>query len=276
LVLHLAGDAFRTAQVKEKSDFLKVERVDYHASAVSFTYRQSADVEQWAMISSVYLGNIEITTGNMLSSLCVLLSSTNPYKEDVITAVNPVGQTLKIEPHKVIEVVVFGGAGDQWDCVVEGRDLQVEGIGHREVTLDFVFHQRDFNHVFCAYPRQDFKNLDIREYHYWFRLSKQSVEEIQKLYDGVYSGGQVVFFNHLEETNRLDLAVNVRKKNRGKNYNALYCSTQQQPTNYLPRPIPNRNSINRRTGPFISEVQLQEIKDCTLESNCRVLYLDCY
>ena len=224
-----------------------------------YHYKQLADLSHWIEFSTVYLGQINFTSNYLETWLCVFLQANNQVKSNIIAVVNPQGQNLKIEPHEIIEVIVYTSDPDpEWQYVI-CSDFLLEEIGKEVLSLETVLKPND---LYGTCPRYDLSKTDIKEHHYWFRYNKYSISRIAELTQGTYPSGFVVFYNKGVEHSRINLLLSVKEKNKSK--------LHHRPCLLLPlnHDLCSLHKHRMRRTSLISDVYLQEIQDCTIESGC--------
>lgn len=230
-------------QIFLTSRFLRLSREEQDKKGNRvYHFVQQYDLSEWAAVSSAYLGEVAILRKNSISSVCVMLEGQNAHNRDMITVVNPIGSEIKIEPHQVLEVVVFdcdGDFGDKWEYEIHTGDdehkVQYQYIG-KEVVYPSVqyktyVNEDDLEDMTLVMPRST-KDTPIREHHFYFRCSYDSLVTLKNGSNGSMDGGKLCFHPKAkveDETTTtpqfkfvLSLCMNVRDRNRGKMFNALF------------------------------------------------------
>lgn len=221
-------------EVKVNSPYLFLDEVDANGKGqVVYIIRQTCDLSNWADVSEIFLGEISVE----------LVGNTHPKKQDclydgaclgvyhlpakqdsqVLTVINPQDHTIKLEPHRTLEVVCFcrawAGAGskgnEEWMARVEYLGgPEVEGI-YVEQIKEFECKTRSLNPQFSL-KAEDFtviprycpsvnsllheneqsrfshnENPD-RQHHFWLAFTKKSIQKISSLKTGKYVLARVV------------------------------------------------------------------------------------
>lgn len=238
LVVVCTGGGYEGVQVHERADFLKLERAEALREGSAYFFRQQSDLLRWVANANVLLGEIGVRSNFLSSSLCVLLDSGGP--PGVVTAINPTGQSLKLETQHLLEVVICA-TSQGWSPLVSPGEFAVQqvvrGGGTNVGGLDDGWFL----------------------YRFWFRYGLEATAKARLLPRGVYPSGRIDFFGAGGAHHQLRLMLSVKRR---------------QTTKPAERPIHNRVP-GRSCGPFVAGVTLREIKDCTLDSGCRVVYQNC-
>lgn len=224
------------------SEFFYLHTVYECEKYYTYTFVQKFDLDEWNKVSTNFLGNVEINCGKSQrwTSLCVLLDSTNELKRDVVCVYNPMGASLKVEPHHIVQVVVADrfGIGD-WDCKIvpstSNPNIVYEQIGYEAVdnsSKNFDFTNDDVDDIFFIFSRSVDERIQ-REHHFWFRCNSETIEHIGSLSSGEYAAGQILFEGesnkYLKVLNHtLFLEMNIRSKNRHKHYRPRLISTLEE------------------------------------------------
>ena len=228
---------FEAVDVDWTSKFfvMKEESHDLDTGSRTLIFEQRLDLTMWSKVSNVYLGEVIILGRTTTCSVCVQLDSTNPCKSFVTTAVNPIGAEIKIEPHHVMEVVLFDrhlGEGDQWDVhIAAGGGLSYECLGYeclRPSAMKMsMWAMRSSDEVYFTGPRQTDELPLCSQHHFWFRCDGSTISHLHDLPSGVASGGNLVFSGRSkmgEATNvlyQVNVKLNLRHSNRDRLYQSL-------------------------------------------------------
>jgi len=199
------------------------------ADGIILRFKQNKIEPAWREISTLYLGDLTCNTNAEQDNsikVCAFLESSNPAKSNIITVINPVDTSIKIEPNNILEVVVYVpgfGAGSRWGYSFDYPDekFQFYEMGARDVILqstylsDFV----DVNNPYHMTPRATrWHHPECHEYHYWFRLDKSVLPTLRNLRNDVYYAGDIVLRGYKEDESesksifRLKVYVNHRNK----------------------------------------------------------------
>ena len=244
------SDCKDDCQVFLTSEYLRLDSAEDNSNKQKKIYRfvQTYDLEEWANISSAYLGEITIlkkdpeTKREFISSVNVMLHGQECHNTNVVTVVNPIGSTIKVEPHQVIELVVFDCLDDDpylsWEHEIHSGDdcgaIEYELIG-REVVYPCVdyrtyLHEDDEKDVVIVMPRMT-KEVPSREYHYYFRCTYESLNWIKdSKTTGELDAGRLTFYPNKERNEGdtpafkyvANLKLNVRQRNRDKIFSTLF------------------------------------------------------
>ena len=239
-------DEYQTCHVTENSDCLALDRVEHLRNGVAYYYRQRGDYSHWTETSNVLLGEISVTAGFIFSSLCIVLQST---QGDIITAISPRKQSIKVEPQQSFHIVVPQDDYQDWDWTAHHRSgWMIECVSNYTMLSDKAIYRNG------------------HEYHCLFRYERTSVENMKTLVTGVYPGGTLSVYKGGQEY-ELHLLLNIRGVNQPRRALHLHCRPR------IPR-NPYVTPINKykMPGPYISSVRLREKENCTMESDCRVQY----
>lgn len=104
----VAGDDW---EVRAYSDYFYLDAVSTGPGKREYRFVQYYNMKPWTDVSSVYLGDIEITLNSKTAScksfsLCVIARSTGKKQSRIVTAVNPVVNRVKLDMDEILEVVV--------------------------------------------------------------------------------------------------------------------------------------------------------------------------
>lgn len=216
------------------SDFLIIERCEHTEKTGDKVFRISPkyDLTAWVQFGQVLLGNICIRlinnkcndTENFSSNICVIQNS----QSDVLTVVNPVGNTVKMKPHQILEVVCFepewnnwvpgmieaAGFNDTWESSFSSiSKSSVSGLQIKEIKYKVVGDRTGVNiepEPFAAknrfgltvnpYLSPAIQNVvkaareqkPLREHHWWYVCTENTHKKICNLSDDVYDLSYVV------------------------------------------------------------------------------------
>jgi hypothetical protein len=194
------------------SSFLIIERIeyDYEQNVVLVFINQKYDFPLQSRISNLFLGNVIVYNDIEQSvNCCVFLECANRKKYSVLTVVNPQNSLVRIDPHQLVEVVLFTDPFVHWEESYNDKFLEL--IRHETVLNDSesIYPQDD---VFCPEPRnvELSTNLSLREcfnevyeekrkcdksieHHYWFRIRKEYLEKASDYPNGCYGLGRLKF-----------------------------------------------------------------------------------
>ena len=242
-------DEYASCHIVERTDFLILDRVEHLRNGAAHIYRQKEDYTDWSAWSAVLLGEIGLDVGFQFSSLCVLLACTT-NRGNLLTAISPCGQALKIEPQQTVQVVLPDD-DQEWDWTAhQSQGWVIESAG------------------ITGYPAEKAQYHKSAERYYYFRYDRPSIENMQSLPHGIYPGGTLVFFKGSLECD-LRLVVNIRARHKERAFSApRFNNPYITPINKLRRSKP-------ASGPFTSTVRITEKENSTIESDCRVQYTNC-
>lgn len=234
-------------QVFLTSEYLRLSReeTDKKGNHV-YHFVQQYDLTEWANISSAYLGEVAVLRKDRIASVCIMLEGQDAHNKNMVTVINPIGSEIKIEPHQVLEVVVFdceGQAEDTWDYEIhigdDDQKIQYEYIG-KEVVYPTVqyrtyVNEDDLGDMTLVMPRAT-KDMPMREYHFYFRCSYDTLQKLKAGTNGAYDGGKLCFTPRSKIAEQqsgptqfkfvLNLSMNVRDRNRNKMFDTLFFPKQ--------------------------------------------------
>jgi hypothetical protein len=227
--------------------FLVLTNVLVEDTRVVFSICQKHDMTEWSKISTIFVGNVVVCGKKDKVRLCVTCISTNEMKSNVLTVVNPDDQLVKMEPHQLLQIVVFDEQG-RWN--IDGL-LGITCVRSETVVNDF---PKIYDHeiLFCQEPRsvklpinpfllshppEYFQNEIIggglvTEYHFWCCLSIAEIRKLNNACNGSYPLGTVELKVEYEDhcgIKRMDLMLGVRgskKQNSFDYYRAIHALSQ--------------------------------------------------
>lgn len=223
------------ADFNVNSSYVDVEdQVDLPTGHKLIRFSQKFDLSDWSDVSNFFLGQIDLVGTNQ-SSLCALLASTNPTKQNVVTICNPKSIDLKFEPNQIIEVVVFDtnlGVDARWDCQIKPstEGLQLELIGHDTFRPYMPIVTTSPDEIYCSCSRV-LDNYFCIQHHFWFRCDSTSIEMLSRHKEGLYLAGKIIFNGHSytkQASSQCDLTLRVNFKNKEDIYGALLCPKKDQ------------------------------------------------
>lgn len=209
---------------------LRDETHDAATGTRTLFFEQNLDLTLWSKVSNVFLGEIVVLGRTTTCSVCVVLDSTNPCKDFITTAVNPLGAELKIEPHQVLEVVLYDsylGPNDSWDVdILPGDDnLQYELLGHEVLRPHQLrmtsWAMRSADEVYFTGPRQ-VEAVRCSQHHFWFRCDAPTISLLATLPSGVASGGNLVFSGESQNGDQTNVSYNLNIRLNLKRRDKLY------------------------------------------------------
>jgi len=163
--------------------------------------------------STVYLGEIVVKTEEKkigdevhpacTMRMCVFLKADLASKEDVITVVNPIDAAVKLDPHNILEVVVYDphfGACDSWDigylCDKSQLDINFHLLGKRTLPLSTAYLEdyKDKSDIYFLQPRNSvFHHPTCREHHFWIRFDSRILKIVKSQQNDIYYVGDIRF-----------------------------------------------------------------------------------
>lgn len=187
------------------SDWLELEEEIFDSRGKSFIFKQKYDFSKWSKISKLFLGKMwfsGLVQNN--PTVYVYLESVNPYKQDVVTLINPDDLVIKVYPQQILEVVYNSmdcGENLKWNFNHFHSSNFVEIVNQTcidSAAYDEYYKKQDINDGFYIEPRviEDSK-VWHKQYHWWFRIKKNLV-----LYLSQYSENCspiMVYFDGLED-----------------------------------------------------------------------------
>lgn len=192
---------FEDVNVGLNSSHLSLDRVHRIPTGRIYTFSQVGDFENWSRVSTNFLGEIQFTSlANKSSSrVCVYLQATNSCKADIVTVINPLGHTVKIHPHQILEVVLHSpiwGMQLYWEAEFSD-DPRFEMIAHAYVQ-PYAYNPgssvRKIDDAFFMYPRSlSTSDRPFYEFHFWMRCNPKVANHIRCLPTGAYPDGKMTF-----------------------------------------------------------------------------------
>lgn len=249
---HVSPDA--TYEVKIKgSEFLFLERVEQNEKGQDVYYfQQKYDLSDWVQISEVFLGEIVIDlVGNTheTKDQCQFVESTigvyhklyDTYS-DFLVAVNPDATTIKLEPNRTLEVVLFEPTWEEtefsnetWKVSIEDYEVESKGVFLKEIkhssfnvrlkennpNVDKVDgypillrHKPAINCVLPPVWKEQWaseavnKKIPGKQTHFWFAFTDKSIKEMS----GMKNGNYVVCRITLTGQNKTNSSMEVVKR----------------------------------------------------------------
>lgn len=224
-------------EVTLSSDYLFIERVEEdNKGQTVYHIGQKYDLSKWAGVSECYLGEIYVDIiGNDHKeahklkydggTICVFHVPESKNDDAVLTTVNPNEQTIKLEGHRVLEVVLFErdwsnpSCREKWtptidDIDVDGQDIQVkilhqatfetkdlgnDKIKHGEFSLigrhtpDTVNSQLPDKEKAYFEGELSRQEVPARQHHFWLAFTEESRKRIAHLKSGDYACAKIKF-----------------------------------------------------------------------------------
>lgn len=196
-----------------------------------FTQKRDVAIDEWARLTPFYLGEVIVDNGSSYSSLHVITEDPNTHKNDIVAVVNPKGNGLKVEPHQIIEVILYrirdNYNENEWEYQFEPAKDGI-GLNYECIRDDVLYPSVNYNtsaeldeSVCVVYPRAP--NTVHNEFHFWFRLDYESLASIKDIAGGTYSVGTLKFQQKLKsQVLHLNLYVHIREKMRALALKSLF------------------------------------------------------
>lgn len=227
---HVSNDAKYEVKIKG-SEFLFLEKIEQNDKGQTVYYiQQKYDLSDWVQISEVFLGEIVIDiVGNTheTKDQCQFVESTigvyhklyDTYS-DFLVAVNPDKTTIKLEPNRTLEVVLFEPSWEEeefsnetWKASIEDYEVESKGIFLKEIkTSSFnvrlkennpngdkvdgypilLRHKPAVNSLLSATWKEQWtsaaanKKVPGKQTHFWFAFTEKSIKEMSGMKNGNY------------------------------------------------------------------------------------------
>ncbi len=232
--------------VKAYSDFFTLRETISFDNKKKFIFDQYYDLTEWVGHGAIFLGDIEYQIeGRNISecrSLCVYARAKSwlPTPNRVVTAINPKGNRIKIDPDEILEVVCYESSHrasdpDYWCSMYEYKQCKESRFEWFEKLREEVVVKpggapvrTDMDTPFRLIPR-DVANLkrnpalaadvelplvpehDVaRQWHFWFRVKPDNYDDVLKHGWEQAFLGNLVFGNNSGECNSLEVALSCR------------------------------------------------------------------
>lgn len=217
-----------------------------------YRFKLNPGLDEWAEISSVFLGEIFIVKPSGGLRLSVILNSKN---EHILTVVNPKGYIIRMRPSQLLEVVINETPLPNFHTVITGA----WGIVYGKVTELNVSPNLYYNKNLSVQTHGSvipvLRRSEVEEKHFWFKpcISSKAI-----LLSGLYDAGKINFNNG----NALGLDLKFSKKDVKKTTKmgyAPYCGT----TNLFVSPV--------TIVPHRKVVAIEELEDTDFTTGCETL-----
>jgi len=246
IALHLsspmvAGHSCVTSEAKFHvtltGQFLIIEKVHVNKKGDTvYIISPKFDFTEWAEYSEVFLGEIVINIINNdhsekqncsfhEASVCVYQSMKDHEQERILTVINPEEANVRIEPYKMLEVVVYepewnnhkdekkeaDGYQDEWKLTLEDHEIEGEGIFLKalkdQIVYDKLSEVEKKNGKMPVVPRfkrminprlievstkesveREVKDLSspCREHHMWYAFDENTAKKISSIRSGIH------------------------------------------------------------------------------------------
>lgn len=287
----LSFDTLGKFDVELASDYLNCE-FDGNGK---YRIWQKEDVDPWGDYSSMFLGEVWIDYKTAISRVSVILDCVNKEKLDHITVVNPDCFDVRVQPHQVIEFIVYDldfGSLDEWECEWSPlKDVELEQIGYDHLSLQ-AWHQYyqngddDPGYCYARFPRTEIEPSTTqwtRQHHFWYRFN-ESVLDISDV--GVNNVGSFAIRGVSDKFSKrpdfsqynLSLYLDTKKFKRGRVLHTLGLKKKEDYSHYS-YSSNGRNTSSRsihiphkkKTLPTKREVAISNMQATSLEEGCNVL-----
>ncbi len=256
------------------------------------TVRQTKNIDGWEEYSSVFLGEIWVDCDKTIAKISVVLDCGNNEKSDHITIINPDCFDVRVQPHQVIELIVYDlgfSSLDEWNCSWNPlKDVHLEQIGYDHLSLQ-AWHQYyqhgddDPGYRYARFPRTEIESSPTqwtRQHHFWFRFDKSILNYadvgVNHVGNFVIAGVSDRFSKQTVETQyHMSLYLDTKKFKRGRVLHTLglkkkneYAYVSQNKTHSIIH-VPSRQI--KETLPVIREVGISNLQPSSLEEGCKVI-----
>lgn len=238
------------------SDYFALESSGFHQGRKLYKFKQLYDLSGWARVSSVQIAEVFVQWKGAKRedyknrTMYAILQGKTQEQRDTLTVVNPICTKVRIAPHQLLEVVIFDNDTserkytDLIDFCIEGDKpyLEIEKIATKTVVNVMDNGEfRDMNegaaflinrHPFTLpvnpkiadgspiYPtRKPPASGVYRATHFFYRLSKHCLGDIQRLPNGAYKASEVTFHddeNMLHAEYAIEVLVGVKGAHKPK------------------------------------------------------------
>lgn len=274
----------------------------------SYTFVQRRNLDDWSVYSSCMLGEVWIECEDSLSKLVVVQNCLNPEKADHLTVINPDHCDIRVQPHNVMELVLYDksfGYQDEWSwkwrSTMDG--VVVEEIGSDTLGLYSWFEFNEYmdidppHHRYARFPRTEVdENQFCRQHHFWFRFNNELLGSLQKDL-GVQYVGDIDFVGYENRHSKTDynsrtfhasVYLDLKKKYRARFLGTLGLKVQKE-YSFQGEPSKQRMSTltamptfataggivhvpkKVHTPPVVKKVTINKMKPESLEEGCKVL-----
>lgn len=230
------------------SDYFALASSGFKNGCRVFEFKQLYDLSDWAAVSSVQLAELLINwrgakrDGYGMRNLYVVLRGKKQEQRDTLTVINPVCTKVRIAPHQLLEVVIFDYDGKERGyidlidlCIDPDKPyLEIEKIATKQVAFALENGQfRDLNgdqyllnrHPFSVpvnpkiedgspiYPLRKPPKGAYRATHFFYRMSRHCIGDIQRLANGAYKSSEVTFHDDMDSIQAefsLDVLIGVK------------------------------------------------------------------
>lgn len=242
--------------VELQGDLLVIEKVDTNRKGQTvYTISPKFDFTEWSEYSEVFLGEVFVRIINnnhpekqncsfSEASVCVYQATKEHKTENVLTIINPDGANVRVEPHKMLEIVVYeskwnnhddnkveaDGYHDEWKIALKDHEIEGEGIFLKPIRQQAVYGSLTDadkkNNKLPAIPRykriinprltgEIKKSVEgeiekllppCREHHFWYAFSEDSVKKINTISGGIYPLADITITGSCEKNPNPDLS----------------------------------------------------------------------
>lgn len=230
-------------QVEIYSDYFFIDNFGFYNGCKIYNFTQFYDLSEWAKISNVQIAEVLIRwkgakkPGFESRNLFVVLQGHKGEQRDIVTVINPIATTVKIQPHQLLEVVVFDhdGVKRTYNDNIHlspkaNQNLYIEKIGTKRVkhVLDYGKYQDSTNdeylinrHTFNLpinpkiikdTPKRKLPEKFYYATHFFYQMSKKCIPEVQKLANGSYENSEIEIYDDFSPQNGIYFDVNIAVK----------------------------------------------------------------
>jgi hypothetical protein len=238
----------------------------------TYIFAQKYDMTEWAIFSSMYLGEIFVMRkNNTCSSICVILDSKT--KPNILTIINPVGSQIKLRPHQILEVVTLGPKENEWNDWIRWKtDISSGscGIIYEEIKHTII-SPKSFskNANLAAFENVDlfpFPRIDTAsiEHHFWYKV--KLTEDIWP--SGLYQAGKISLIGTTNSGKTLTNVVNINLRIKSKDRKLLLRGTT------VKKSIGTQLVKNNWFTPIFEDLTLEPKKIKSLFDGCNIVESD--
>lgn len=308
-ILSLDKKIYNDPKIEILCDNLDIVVADKKEGVYTFVQRKNLD--DWSVYSSCMLGEVWIECEDSLSKLVVVQDCLNPEKADHITVINPDHCDIRVQPHNIMELVLYDkefGYQDEWNWkwrpAMDG--MVVEEIGSDTLGLYSWYEFHEYmeidppHHRYARFPRTSVKeNQFCRQHHFWLRFNDELLGMLNKDL-GVQHVGDLDFVGYKNRydkssydnrTFHASVYLDLKKKYRARFLGALGIknrkeySFQGEPSKQhaskqhasTPIVIPTFATaggivhVPKESPPVIKKVVINKMEPEFLEEGCKVL-----
>lgn len=295
MFLSFDKELYGDVKIELASDYLEAEAVGLLQDG-SHKYRvwQTKDVAGWSDYSSTFLGEIWIDYDSSIAKVSVVMDCVNNEKLDHVTVINPDCFDVRVQPHQVIEFIVYDldfGSLDEWHCSWNPlKDVHLEQIGYDHLSLQ-AWHQyyrhgdNDPGYRYAKFPRTEIEigpTQWTRQHHFWFRFDRSVLDYadvgVNHIGDFTIEGVSDKFASKTDPKHtqyHLSLYLDTKKFKRGRALHTLGLKKKNEYSHYTyaRQQSATRSIIHvpKETLPVSREVDISNLQPASLDEGCKVI-----